>query len=170
MRGSEKTDDSNKRLPRVRFTPRSSAWLIGAAALIAATSAAGLVASQPSTSPTAAAAADASSTKNALDAIIAHNPNLGTPISDLINQGKLPQPTYRGDTGRIGVPGSAKLPNQTAGTSSVYMPGSVKGDFNLLQLGALALYVGCSPAEAPIAAAIAAAESGGNPGAQGDIS
>ena len=49
------------------------------------------------------------------------------------------------------------------------MPGSVKGDFNLLQLGALALYVGCSPAEAPIAAAIAAAESGGNPGAQGDI-
>ena len=51
----------------------------------------------------------------------------------------------------------------------MYVPGSVNGDFNLLQLSALALYVGCSPAEAPIAAAIAAAESGGNPGAQGDI-
>lgn len=170
MQGSEKTDDTTTKRPRVRFTPRATAWLIGAAALIAATSAAGLVASTPAPTPTAAAADASSSTKNALDAIIGHNPALGVPISDLINQGKLPQPTYRGDTGRIGVPGSAKLPTLPAGSSSVYMPGSVKGDFNLLQLSALALYVGCSPAEAPIAAAIAAAESGGNPGAQGDIS
>ena len=171
MQGSEKTDDGKKRLPRVRFTPRATAWLIGAAALIAATSAAGLVANGPASAPTAAAAADSSSsTKNALDAIIAHNPDLGKPISELIKQGKLPRPSYAGDTGRVGVPGSAKLPNQPAGSSAVYVPGSVKGDFNLLQLSALALYVGCSPAEAPIAAAIAAAESGGNPGAQGDIS
>lgn len=169
MQGSETPDSDKKRLPRVRFTPRATAWLIGAAALIAATSAAGLVANGPSSTPSAAAAADTSSTKNALDAIIARNPDVGKPISDLIKQGKLPRPTYLGDTGRIGVPSSAKLPSRPAGSSAVYVPGSVKGDFNLLQLSALALYVGCSPAEAPIAAAIAAAESGGNPGAQGDI-
>ncbi len=164
MQGSDVTEDGKKRrLPRVRFTPRSTAWLIGAAALIAATSAAGLVANGPAAQPSAAAAADTSSTTNALDAIIAHNPNVGKPIGDLIKQGRLPRPSYLGDTGRIGVPSSAKLPSQPAGQSAVYVPGSVQGDFNLLQLSALALYVGCSPAEAPIAAAIAAAESGGNP-------
>lgn len=170
MQRSAKTDDEKtKNVRRVRFTPRAMVWLMGAGALMAATGAAGLVASTPTSTPTAAAADSSSSTQNALDAIIARNPDLGTPISDLIKQGKLPRPTYAGDTGRIGVPGSVRLPSPD-GMSAVYVPGSVKGDFNLLQLGALALYVGCSPAEAPIAAAIAAAESGGNPSAQGDIS
>jgi hypothetical protein len=169
MQGSDETD-GKRRLPRIHFTPRSIAWLIGAAALIAATSAAGLVANGPSSEPTAAAAAaDTSSTKNALDAILSRNPDVGQRISALIKSGKLPQPSYAGDTGRVGIPTSATFPSQPAGSSAVYVPGSVNGDFNLLQLSSLALYVGCSPAEAPIAAAIAAAESGGNPGAQGDI-
>ena len=170
MQGSDETDKGKRRVPQIHFSPRSVAWLIGAAALIAATSAAGLVANSPSSQPTAAAAAaDTSSTKNALDAILSRNPGVGQPISALIKSGKLPRPSYAGDTGRVGVPKSATLPNQPAGSKAVYVPGSVNGDFNLLQLSALALYVGCSPAEAPIAAAIAAAESGGNPGAQGDI-
>ena len=49
--GSRRPTSDKRRLPRVRFTPRATAWLIGAAALIAATSAAGLVANGPSSPP-----------------------------------------------------------------------------------------------------------------------
>lgn len=155
----------------IRFTRRTAVWLIGAAALVAATGAAGLVGSSASPTLEPKPAADqGSATKNAIAAIVAHHPGIGKPVADLVQQGSLPKPTYAGDTGRIGVPKNAPQPGAPADAGAVrYVPGSVKGDFNLLQLGALALWVGCSPSEAPIAAAIAAAESGGNPGAQGDI-
>lgn len=162
--------DGAKRMPTIRFTRRSGVWLVGAAALIAATGAAGFVGSGASPSLQSKPAADqGSSTKNALAAIVAHHPGIGQPVNTLVKQGNLPKPSYAGDTGRIGVPKNAPQPGAPAGNVVRYVPGSVQGDFNLLQLGALALWVGCSPAEAPIAAAIAAAESGGNPGAQGDI-
>jgi hypothetical protein len=161
-------DDVNKDAERHhRFTRRTVAWVVGCAALLAATSAAGVASNSPRHRPKPAA--QTSNPKNALDAILLKNPKLGQPVSDLIRAG-LPKPTYRGDTGRIGLPAGAKLPNLPAGSVSRFVPGAINGDFNLLQLAALALSAGCPASAAPIAAAIAAAESGGNPGAQGDIS
>jgi hypothetical protein len=144
-------------------------WLVGAAVLMAATGAAGFVATSSTPQPHPKAAADSSSTKHALDAIVAQHPGIGKPINQLVEQSHLPKPTYEGDMGTIGVPKNAKLATAD-GKTAQYVPGSVHGAFNLLQLGALALWAGCPKSEAPIAAAIAAAESGGNPGAQGDIS
>jgi hypothetical protein len=70
----------------------------------------------------------------------------------------------------VGVPSKIHLAGATTDTaSSRYVPGAASGSLNPLQLASLALRAGCSPSEAPIAAAIASAESGGNPGAQGDI-
>ena len=161
-RPSEETE-ARTRAGRSR---RATAWVIGAFAIVAATSAAGLAASSPRNVPKPAA----DSHKNALDSILLNNPSLGKPIAELVRSGKLPKPTYQGDTGRVGVPANLEHPSMPPGSISRYVPGSVKGDFNLLQLAALALYEGCSQSEAPIAAAIAAAESGGNPAAQGDIS
>ncbi len=154
--------------PRLRLTRRSAAWVVGAAVLVAATGAAGFVAHSSTPKSAPKPAADSSSTKHALDALVAQHPAIGRPINQLVKQG-LPKPTYEGDMGRIGVPKNAKL-STADGKTAQYVPGSVHGAFNLLQLGSLALWAGCSKAEAPIAAAIAAAESGGNPGAQGDIS
>jgi hypothetical protein len=160
-------DGDGAREPGKWWSRRATVWLIGALALITATSAAALT----SSGPNAAAPRPASDThRNALDSILLKNPSIGTPIGQLIRAGKLPEPTYRGDTGRVGVPAHLSHPTLPAGQISRYVPGSVTGDFNLLQLASLALYEGCSRSEAPIAAAIAAAESGGNPGAQGDIS
>ena len=142
--------------------------MIGAAVLVAATGAAGFVANSSTPKSHPKPAADSNSTKAALDAVVAQHPAIGRPISQLVKEG-LPKPTYEGDMGRIGVPKSATV-STADGKTSQYVPGSVHGAFNLLQLGSLALWAGCSKAQAPIAAAIAAAESGGNPGAQGDIS
>jgi hypothetical protein len=161
-------DDGKRGVLRHRWSRRATAWFIGAAALIAATSAAGLVANG-STTPRPKAAADDTSSKNALNAILLKNPTIAQPVGELVAKGSLPQPSYLGDTGRVGVPANVAHPAAIAGTITRYVPGSVKGDFNLLQLAALALSQGCPASQAPIAAAIAAAESGGNPGAQGDI-
>jgi hypothetical protein len=160
-------DSDDARQPGKWWSRRATVWLVGALALITATSAAALTASGPK----AAAPKPASDThRNALDSILLKDPTIGTPVQQLIRAAKLPKPTYRGDTGRVGVPAHLSHPAAPAGKISRYVPGSVTGDFNLLQLASLALYEGCSRTEAPIAAAIAAAESGGNPGAQGDIS
>lgn len=168
---SEKTttaDAVRTRIARLGLSRKATAWVVGAAAVVAATSAAGIVANSPSPHPSPAA--QTSPTKNALNAILLKHPQLGRPISALAGHNGFPAPSYAGDTGTIGVPrNAAALPAAPAGAVMTYVPGSVTGQFNLLQLGALALWAGCSPSEAPIAAAIAAAESGGNPGAQGDI-
>jgi hypothetical protein len=162
----DRTTEETEPQTRAVRARRITAWAVGAFAILAATSAAGLAASSPRSAPKPAA----DSHKNALDSILLKDPSIGKPIAELVRSGKFPKPTYQGDTGSVGVPANVKHPSAPAGSISRYVPGSVKGDFNLLQLAALALYEGCSKSEAPIAAAIAAAESGGNPGAQGDIS
>src|SRR5690349_5383687 len=97
------------------WSRRATVWLIGALALITATSAFAI----SSGGPKAAAPRPASDThRNALDSILLKNPSIGTPISRLISAGKLPKPTYRGDTGRIGVPANLSHPTLPAGKIS----------------------------------------------------
>jgi hypothetical protein len=125
-------------------------------------------AAQPRSSASQSNAALA--TKNALDAIVAKNPDLGQPVSALISQGKLPRAAYTGDRGRVGVPAGISDPSSAPGAVTGFVPGAASGDFTLVQMASLALSAGCSASQAPIAGAIGAAESGGDPGAQGDIS
>lgn len=153
------------------WSRRATAWLVGATALLAGGSAAAVVASSGSVPhPRPAARSNAAlDTKNALSAILATNPDVGTPVKALIDQGKLPKATYAGDNGTVGVPKGVSHPATTRGASTGYVPGPVTGDFTLLQMASLALSQGCSAGEATIAAAIGAAESAGNSGAQGDV-
>lgn len=154
---------------QIGWSRKASVWLVGGLAVLAVAGSVGLVASSAN-SPHPTAAANVSSNKNALNAILLKHPDAGTPISELITRKNLPAPTYQGDNGRIGVPASAKPPTVvTPGYLMRFNPGAVNGAFNLMQLAALAMKAGCPAKAAPIAAAIAAAESGGNPGAQGDI-
>lgn len=158
-----------------QWSRRTTAAAIGITALLAAAAAAALVATGASAThpkPTVAASDAALSTNNGLHAIFKLHPDLGRPVADLIRQDKLPTPTYTGDRGRVGVPRHVHLPAESSNqdtSAARYIPGS-SGSLNPLQLASLALRAGCSPSEAPIAAAIASAESGGDPGAQGDIS
>lgn len=161
---------------RTRWSRRSIATATGVAALVAAGAAAALVATaspaaQPK--PTVAASDAALSTHDGLKAIFKLHPALSRPLPSLIRQDNLPAPIYAGDRSRIGVPKKVQLPTPTsrrAVATPRYIPGPLSGALNPLQLASLALRAGCAPNEAPAAAAIAAAESGGNPGAQGDIS
>jgi hypothetical protein len=163
------------RRPVSQWSRRTTAAATGVTALLAAGAAAALVATGATAAhpkPTVAASDAALSTNSGLHAIFKLHPDLGRPVSDLIRQDKLPAPTYTGDRGRVGVPQHVHLPagSSTQDTAAAsYIPGSSSGSLNPLQLASLALRAGCSPSEAPIAAAIASAESGGNPGAQGDI-
>lgn len=169
--GPDQAETGEPRRPRLRidWTRKATVWLVGGLVVATATTAAALVASAPNASHPRTVA-ETSSKKNALNAILLKHPNVGKPVSELIQQKNLPKPTYQGDNGRVGVPASAKPPSMlTSGGVARFNPGAVNGAFNLLQLAALAMKAGCPASAAPIAAAIAAAESGGNPGAQGDI-
>jgi hypothetical protein len=157
-----------------RPTRRSLSLLVGAAALLAGGTAAAVVATSGShdTTPTVRASDAALDTKNALASILHLHPALGHPVAKLISDGKLPKATYVGDSSTIGVP--KNMPVQTAPTTNgdnaaAFVPGPSAGALTPLQLASLALSQGCPAADAATAAAIAAAESGGNPAAQGDI-
>jgi hypothetical protein len=166
------TDESRPWLLR-RWSRRATTWAAGAAALIAGGSAAAVVATSGSTprhQPASSQSDAALATKDALDAILAHDPDVGQPVANLISQGKLPKATYAGDHGQVGVPAGVSHPTTAPGTVPSFIPGSLSGDFSLLEMASLALSQGCPASQAPIAAAIGAAESAGNPGAQGDVS
>lgn len=157
-----------------RPTRRSLSLLVGVAALLAGGTAAAVVATSGShdTTPTVRASDAAMDTRNALASILHLHPSLGHPVATLISDRKLPKPTYVGDSGSIGVP--KNTPRQTTPTTNshnaaAYVPGPSSGALTPLQLASLALSQGCPAADAATAAAIAAAESGGNPAAQGDI-
>lgn len=98
------------------------------------------------------------------------------PIGALIRQGWLPAPTLTGDRGWIGVPAGTppppSIPNpgraaqQAPAIAPFRGPG---GTITPAGIATLALEHGCAPDAAVIATAIAMAESGGSPSAQGDI-
>jgi hypothetical protein len=163
------TDEQKPHLLR-RWSHRATVWSVAGAALVAGGSAAALVATSGATThPAPARTASTADSTDVLDAILGKNPDVGAPVPKLVRDGKLPKPTFAGDTGRVGVPDGVTQPTGTgAPPAAVALPSS--GGFSLLQLAALALNAGCSAAQAPVAAAIAAAESGGASGAQGDVS
>jgi hypothetical protein len=156
-----------------RWSRRATTWIAGAAALVACGSAAAVVATSgdsPRPKPSNSASNAALTTKNALASILHANPDLGQPVAALISQGKLPKASYAGDNGRVGVPAGVKAaPTAATGAVPSFVPGPSSGDYSFLQMASLALSQGCPASEAPIAGAIGAAESGGDPGAQGDV-
>ena len=102
-------------------------------------------------------------------------PSYTLPVGTLIADGKLGKPSLSGDTGAAGVPaGTAQptvpntqqVPAQSAAIAT-YQGGS--GTLTPAGIATLALEAGCSSANAVTATAISMAESGGSPGAQGDI-
>jgi hypothetical protein len=164
--------DENKPWRLRRWSRRATAWAAGAAALIAGGSAAAVVATSGSSAqprPTASSSNAALDTQKALTQILAADPTVGQPVVRLIKQGKLPKAAYAGDDGSVGVPAGVSHPTTPVAGAGGFVAGPTSGDFTLLQMTSLALSAGCSTAEAPVAGAIAAAESGGDSGAQGDI-
>ncbi len=163
---------TDERTPRLlqRWSHRATAWSVACATLLAGGSAAALVATSGATThPTPARTSSASDSTDALDAILGKNPDVGAPVSKLVHDGRLPRPTFAGDTGRVGVPAGVRQPTGALGAPPAVTALPASGGVSLLQLASLALSAGCAAAQAPIAAAIAAAESGGDPGAQGDV-
>jgi hypothetical protein len=156
-----------------RWSRPKLASAAGVTALIAGGAAAALVAmgGGPAQSTPVYRDAALSTQHSELGAIFKLHPNLAEPVVDLIQKDNLPKPVYAGDHGRVGVPKGVLNPTTTAGGAVTgFLAGPSSGDFTPLQLASLALRAGCSASQAVTAAAIAAAESGGNPGAQGDIS
>ncbi len=95
------------------------------------------------------------------------------PVGTLIQRGQLPRPTLRGDEGTVGVPPkTAARPTKpvdlAAGRTAAQYSGRA-GTLTPAGIATLALQRGCSPAQAAVATAVAMAESGGSPSAQGDV-
>jgi hypothetical protein len=98
------------------------------------------------------------------------------PIGTLVQGGTLPGPALTGDHGVVGVP--ARTPRVPIAPRAAVMSrqapaiapyqGSA-GTLTPVGIATLALEHGCSPEAATTATAIAMAESGGSPSAQGDI-
>ena len=114
--------------------------------------------------------------KGAAQRAAAYPPSYTLPVGTLIANGKLGKPSLTGDTGSAGVPkGTAAKPtvptSQTPAQNAsiaTYRGGS--GTLTPAGIATLALQAGCSSKNAVIATAVAMAESGGSPGAQGDVS
>jgi lysozyme-like protein len=147
----------------------ASRRVITTAGAITLTTAVVAVAALASTDPPAA--------KEAARTTAARPPSYLQPVGSLVAQGKLAAPTLSGDTGTKGVPaGTAPVPTvpdttnlgSRSSTISVYQ-GSA-GTLTPAGIATLALQHGCSAAAAPVATAVAMAESGGSPSAQGDVS
>ncbi|MDP9094358.1 MAG: hypothetical protein M3N95_15845, partial [Actinomycetota bacterium] len=93
------------------------------------------------------------------------------PIGSLVRAHVVPPPALSGDTGHIGIPANLK-PGQRSGipsASGIVAYQGAPGTLTAAALATLALEQGCSSGAAATAAAIAMAESGGSPSAQGDI-
>jgi Lysozyme like domain len=114
----------------------------------------------------------------AKDAAATHTtrPSYLLPMGVLIQHGALPQPTLTGDRGSVGVPTGTPEPPTAPDPAQVAQQGSAiaayggsAGTLTPSAIATLALQHGCGPDAAVIATAIAMAESGGSPSAQGDI-
>ncbi|WP_375479865.1 hypothetical protein [uncultured Jatrophihabitans sp.] len=125
------------------------------------------------TAALASSSTDGVSAKDAA-ATVQRKPNYLLPVGTLLANGSLPRPAMAGDRGAVGVPsGTAPAPTTpTAGAGNqaiaVYSGGA--GTLTPAGIATLAMQHGCSAAQAVIATAVAMAESGGSPSAQGDVS
>jgi Lysozyme like domain len=153
--------DSVRSLP-ARWTPSrrllAPAGLLALGAVAMVTLAASAV--LPRTTPTAAE----------------KRPNYLTPVGTLVHHGWLPYPTLTGDHGGIGVPaGTPQVPSRPDPAEAARQAPAIAGyqgapgTLTPAGIASLALQAGCDPEAAIIATAVAMAESGGSPSAQGDI-
>ena len=141
----------------------------GVSAVIAVLAVVGIVALSTTGSP-APRAKDAAATTT-------KKPHYLLPIAALVENGAVPAPTLAGDTGTVGVPAGTAARPSAAPTTAAPNPNSAgittyrgaAGTMTPVGIATLALERGCSPAQAPTATAIAMAESGGSPSAQGDV-
>ncbi len=110
-------------------------------------------------------------------AVKAHKPapSYLQPVGTLVKHGQLPKPALGGDTGNAGVPnGTTPAPTVLtttvpAGDQDISAYQGAAGTLTPAGIATLALQNGCPVNAAPVATAIAMAESGGSPSAQGDI-
>jgi Lysozyme like domain len=98
------------------------------------------------------------------------------PVGTLVQDHFLPGPLLTGDVGTVGVPTDTppvpKTVNPTVAAEQAPAIAAYQGAAGTLSpaaIATLALQHGCAPGAAVVATAIAMAESGGSPGAQGDI-
>jgi hypothetical protein len=103
-------------------------------------------------------------------------PNYLQPVGTLVHHGYLPFPALLGDSGDVGVPAGTKPaparpdPAVAAQQAPAIAPfQGATGTLTPAGIATLALEHGCDAAAAVTATAIAMAESGGSPSAQGDI-
>ena len=144
----------------------SRALMGGASAVIAALAVTGIVA-LTTTGSTDPKVRDAAATTQA-------KPHYLLPIAALVQQGAVPPPTLSGDNGTVGVP-TGTTPRPTTpqqvnpNNSDIATYRGSSGTMTPAGIATLALERGCTTSQAPIATAVAMAESGGSPSAQGDI-
>lgn len=103
-------------------------------------------------------------------------PNYLQPVGTLVHHGYLPFPALLGDTGAVGVPSGTKpVPTRSNPAVAARQAPAIaqfqgaNGTLTPAGIATLALESGCDGSAAPTATAIAMAESGGSPAAQGDI-
>jgi Lysozyme like domain len=102
-------------------------------------------------------------------------PNYLLPMGALLRDGSFPAPALSGDRGKTGVPAGTPAPPTAADPVSAEQVAAIApyrgsdGTLTPAGIATLALQSGCSPAAAVTATAIAMAESGGSPSAQGDV-
>jgi hypothetical protein len=103
-------------------------------------------------------------------------PDYLQPVGTLVHHGYLPFPALLGDSGHAGVPSGTKptpsRPNPAVvarQAPAITQFQGATGTLTPADIATLALEHGCDESTAPTATAIAMAESGGSPGAQGDI-
>ena len=144
---------------------RRAAVPAGLVALIGAVAVSGLVAAADGTSG-AHAAAKASHPR----------PKYLLPVGTLVQRQYLPGPVLTGDDGTVGVPpGTPRPPAQpdpqraAAQRPVIATYRGADGTLTPAGIATLALSAGCDPGAAVIATAVAMAESGGSPSAQGDV-
>jgi len=144
---------------------RRAAVPAGLLALIGAVAVSGLVAAADGTPPARAAAKTSHP-----------RPNYLLPVGTLVQRQYLPGPVLTGDDGTVGVPAGTPRPpakpdpQQAAAQQPVIATyRGADGTLTPAGIATLALTAGCDPGAAVIATAVAMAESGGSPSAQGDV-
>jgi hypothetical protein len=125
----------------------------------------------------ALAASAATHRATTVAAVSASRPDYLRPIGTLVADGVLPPPTLSGERGANGLPSGTRQPpakarpaSQSGESTGVAPYEGSAGTLTAAEIAILALEQGCPPDAAATATAIAMAESGGSPSAQGDIS
>ncbi len=147
-------------------------WTSGRRILVPA----GLIALIVAVATTAMATSGGGSPAKRAAARVISRPHYLLPMGILLQDGSFPPPALTGDTGSLGVPPAAPKAPKTPDPGQVAKQGpaiapyrGAAGTLTPAGIATLALEHGCAPDAAVLATAIAMAESGGSPSAQGDI-